>query len=110
MQVALRLEPESYDERRIGERHASSSKAVVRRLKCPQEEVRLVDISSQGCGFFSRMPLPVGARVWLSLPGLETWAATVAWFDGDRGGLTFDRHLHPLVAQRYASSIGGTLR
>ena len=48
--------------------------------------------------------MPIGARVWLGLPGLETWAEFVAWFEYVKGGLRFERPLHPLVAARFASN------
>jgi hypothetical protein len=43
----------------------------------------------------------VGTRVLLTLPGLEVWPATVVWFGDGRGGLKFDRPLHPAVAERF---------
>ena len=110
MQALMWFEPQEEMERRLADRQPSSSRAVVRRLKGPQEEVRLVDISCQGCGFVAKCPPPVGAKVWLNLPGLETWAATVMWCDEERGGLRFERNLHPLVAQRYASQADPGLR
>ena len=48
------------------------------------------------------MMLADGTRLLLNLPGLEVWLATVAWFEDGRGGLKFDRPLHPAVARRFA--------
>lgn len=103
MQVAAHLDAGFGDERRGGRRHRSNMMAVVRQRKRPNETIHIVDLSSEGCGFRSRWPMPVGARVWLGLPGLETWAATVVWFEDGQGGMRFERPLHPLVAARFAS-------
>ena len=94
MQVSARLDNASWDERRAG-RHRANLMAVIRRQKHANETIQIVDISVDGCGFRSRRPMPVGARLWLGLPGLETWAATVAWFEDGQGGLRFERPLHP---------------
>jgi hypothetical protein len=77
--------------------------AIVRQQARPDETIHIVDISPEGCGFRSRWPISIGARVRLGLPGLENWAATVAWFEDGKGGLRFERPLDPLVAARFAS-------
>ena len=64
--------------------------------------VELHDISTQGCGIASDCSLAPGTRVLLDLPGLEIWPATVAWFQGGHGGLSFCRPMHPAVAERFA--------
>lgn len=110
MQVSAHLDTDFGDERRRGRRHRSNMMAIVRQQKRPNETIHIVDISPEGCGFRSRWHVPVGARVWLGLPGLETWAATVAWFDDGQGGLRFERPLHPLVAERFASKDEGRAR
>ena len=103
MQVTAYLAGETGDERRGGPRHPANLMAIMRRQKSPNEAIQIVDISAEGCGFRSRRPVPVGARLWLGLPGLETWAATVAWFEDGLGGLRFERPLHPAVAARLAA-------
>ena len=103
MQVRALLDTGSNGDQRGARRHRSNMMAVVRRQRQPDETIHIVDISADGCGFRCRWPIPVGARVWLGLPGLETWAATVAWFEDGKGGLRFERPLHPLVAERFAS-------
>jgi len=103
MQVHALIDTGFNGEQRSARRHRSNMMAVVRQQKQPNETIHIVDISAEGCGFRSRWPMPIGARVWLGLPGLETWAATVVWFDGGQGGLRFERPLHPLVAERFAA-------
>ena len=104
MQVRALIDTGFNGDQRGARRQRSNMMAVVRQQKKPNETIHIVDISPEGCGFRCRWPIPVGARVWLGLPGLETWAATVAWFDDGKGGLRFERRLHPLVAARFAAS------
>jgi len=106
MQVAARIEAAESHENRSAPRRRANQFAALRHKKAPPEMIQVVDISTIGCGFRSRWPFTIGTRVWLSLPGLETWPATIAWYEDGRGGLSFENALHPAVAERYASDIG----
>lgn len=106
MQVSAKVEIESGDDCRRVKRHRINAMATVRQQKQPNEMIHVVDISSVGCGFRSRWPFFAGARVWLGLPGLETWPATVVWFEDGKGGMRFERPLHPLVADHFAATVG----
>ena len=44
-----------------------------------------------------------GSTVWLKLPGLEAWYATVAWVGDDCAGLEFSQPLHPAVVERFVT-------
>lgn len=92
---------------RGAERHKAAASGTLNQIKQPPEPIEIVDISTHGCGFQSRWPFPVGARVWLRLPGLERWMGTIVWFDEDdgKGGVEFALPLHPGVAQRFARDI-----
>lgn len=79
--------------------------ASLRQRKAAPEMIQVLDISPAGCGFRSRWPFMAGTRVWLSLPGLETWPATIVWYADGKGGLEFENPLHPLVAARFASDV-----
>ena len=103
LQVSARANMDPGDERRAGRRRPANVMAIMRQQKRPNEAIQILDISAEGCGFRSRRPIAVGTRLWLALPGLETWAATVAWFNNGEGGLSFERPLNPLVAARLAS-------
>lgn len=105
MQVAARIEIEAGHEGRSTLRRRANLMASLRQRKLPQEMIQVMDISPVGCGFRSRWPFTVGTRVWLALPGLETWPATIVWYENDKGGLQFEKALHPSVADRYASDI-----
>lgn len=99
-----RLDVELYrlpPSRRASPRQGASASASLRAWKGSTEAIRLTDISPTGCGFEARWPFQAGARVWLRLPGIEPWAATIIWFEDGRGGLSFERPLHPAVATRF---------
>jgi len=51
------------------------------------------DISQGGVKIESRQPLPLGASVVVTLPGLEPQAGMVRWEDGGCFGITFNRLL-----------------
>ena len=87
--------------RRAAERKPAAARATAREFKGASIAIELIDISTDGCGYSARWPFSVGARLWLALPGLEPWAATVAWHEEGRGGLRFARPLHPCVVERY---------
>jgi len=91
-------------ERRERNRDGASTKALVRQGSFRPMAIALRDISSAGCGFESVCMFDAGARVLLTLPGLEVWPATVTWWRDGRGGLSFSRPLHPAVAERFAAS------
>jgi len=106
MKVAAQIDAPETPENRGAPRKRANRMAGLRQRKQPPEMIQLMDISATGCGFRSRWPFTVGDRVWLSLPGLETWAATIAWYEDGRGGLQFESRLHPMVAERYSSEMG----
>ena len=106
MQVAARIENIVVHESRSAPRRRANQMASLRQRKAPPEMIQVMDISRTGCGFRSRWPFMAGTRVWLGLPGLETWPATIAWYEDGKGGLEFDRALHPLVAERFAADMG----
>ena len=97
------VEPASQPEGRRTPRWRANLMASLRQRKQPPEMIQVSDISPAGCGFRSRWPFTCGTRVWLCLPGLETWPATVVWYEDGRGGLQFENQLHPLVAERFSA-------
>ena len=108
--LSIREEEKGPRERRVAERLQARTRGVLRHFKRGAEFVDLVDISTHGCGFASRWPFEAGARVFLGLPGIEPWMATVAWYEEGQGGLQFDRPLHAAVAERYAAGVEASLR
>lgn len=103
MRVAAMLERAAAQDRRRALRHpvhvgAGLSTANDR----PGAPVTVVDLSTGGCGIEAAGHCEVGSRVWLKLPGLESWPSRIAWAEGGRAGLSFDRPLHQAVVDRYA--------
>jgi len=90
---------------RSAKRHRAASRGTLGQLRQQPEQIAIGDISTHGCGFESRWPFQPGTRVWLRLPGLERWAATVAWWEDGKGGLAFEHPLHSAVALRFARDI-----
>ena len=69
--------------------------------------VRVVDLSAHGFRASTHLELPLGTDVWLRLPGLEPYHATVAWQDGQYIGCAFERPLHPAVVDMIVRKAGG---
>jgi hypothetical protein len=59
--------------------------------------VRVLDLSTHGFRAATHLELAEGTDVWLRLPGLEPYHATVAWSEGHLVGCAFERPLHPAV-------------
>jgi hypothetical protein len=91
--------------RRGAHRHRAASRGMLAQVRQPPEPIVIHDISTHGCGFESRWPFQPGTRVWLRLPGLERWVASVAWWQDGKGGLAFEHPLHIAVALRFARDI-----
>jgi hypothetical protein len=103
MRVAALLERGVAEDRRRFMRHAVSLGAGLASANDrPAAPVTVVDLSSHGCGLEVSGHCEPGSRVWLKLPGLESWPARIVWAQGDRAGLSFDRPLHQGVVDRYA--------
>lgn len=64
--------------------------------------VQVMDLSTHGFRAATHLELEVGADVWLRLPGLEAYHATVAWTKGHFIGCAFERPLHPAVVAMIA--------
>jgi hypothetical protein len=101
MRLAASLERGSAYDRRQHVRLPVSIGAGLRADNRPASSIIVVDLSTHGCGFEATCHLEMGLRVWLKLPGMESWPARIAWTEEGRGGLSFDRPLHPAVVERY---------
>lgn len=105
MRLAASIERESgYDRRRFARSAVSIGAGLGSGPDRPSSAVTVVDLSQGGCGVETSAWLEAGARVWLKLPGLQSWPARVAWADGARAGLQFDNPLHAAVVERYRSA------
>ena len=101
MRVAALLERGAAEDRRRFLRHPVKVGAGLAGSDRPAAPVTVTDLSSHGCGHEVAGHCEPGARVWLKLPGLESWSARIAWAEHGRAGLSFDRPLHPGVVERY---------
>lgn len=103
MRVAALLERGAAEDRRRFMRHPVSFGAGLSSESGRSgSAVTVVDLSTHGCGIEVSGHCEPGSRVWLKLPGLESWPARIVWAQGDRAGLSFDRPLHQAVVDRYA--------
>ena len=103
MRVAALLERKAAEDRRRFMRHPVSVGAgLASDSGRPAAPVTVVDLSTHGCGLEVSGHCEPGTRVWLKLPGLESWPAHIVWAEADRAGLSFDRPLHQAVVERYA--------
>lgn len=69
--------------------------------------VQVVDLSAHGFRVASHLELPIGTDVWLRLPGLEPYHATVAWQEGHYIGCAFERPLHAAVVDMIVRRAAG---
>ena len=102
MRVAAMLErAAAADRRRFMRRPVSFGAGLASSNDRPGAPVIVVDLSTHGCGIEVAGHCEVGARVWIKLPGLESWPSRIMWAEGTRVGLSFDRPLHQAVVDRY---------
>ena len=69
--------------------------------------IEILDLSVSGFRASTHLDLEPGADVWLRLPGLEPYQATVAWAKGNYVGCKFERPLHPAVLEMIVARIQG---
>ena len=72
-------------------------KAQLRDRGTTKFEIEVVDLSTTGFRAETGFTLWEGHTVWLTLPGLASLEATVAWRDGFTYGCAFAQPLHPAV-------------
>lgn len=82
---------------RKAERMGVKMRAGLRQRGAGAVDVRVIDLSTHGFRAECHLDLAVGTDIWLRLPGLEAWHATVAWQEGYVIGCAFERPLHAAV-------------
>ena len=102
MRIDARLERPARDDLRRHLRSPVHLGAGLRTPERPTSPVTVTDLSTHGCGIELSSHLTAGSRVWIKLPGLESWDARVVWEQDGRAGLEFARPLHPSVVARYS--------
>lgn len=91
---------------RKSRRVAVDMSAALRQRGASGVSVQVVDLSSHGFRAATHLELPMGSDVWLRLPGLEPYHATVAWQEGHMIGCAFERPLHPAVLDMIVGKAG----
>ncbi len=72
-------------------------KASLRETGTGKFSVDVLDMSVTGCRLETSFTLKVGARVWITIPGLAPLEAIVAWKEMYRYGCRFASPLHTAV-------------
>lgn len=104
MRLAAEISSGGFHELRRAERAEVTMGAGFRQSGTKKIGVTLLDISINGFRIEIFGALPVDSRVWLTLPGLESICARVAWRRGDEAGCEFATPLHPAVLDRAIAS------
>jgi hypothetical protein len=97
------LELVDQKERRSTLRIDTSREAKLRMRGSLARQVVLSDVSHHGCRVGAPHLSP-GDQVLITLPGLESKMATVAWSNATHAGLLFVQALHPAVATHIATA------
>lgn len=96
LNAELWARPDTRRERKSARRRVDLG-AALRQRGASGVSVRIVDLSEHGFRAATHLQLPIGMDVWLRLPGLEPYHATVAWQEGHYIGCAFERPLHSAV-------------
>lgn len=90
MVIDARIEGDSETgERRRAEREPVDVDARLRELGSEGCDAKVLNISATGFMAEAATEFPLGARVWLILPGRERANAVVRWVEGNRIGAEF---------------------
>ena len=103
MRISAALERGTANDPRRYARHSVHIGGGLGEEKRPSFPVTVVDLSTHGAGLELRTDLVEGTRMWLKLPGLQSWACTVVWSRDGRAGVEFVNPLHEGVVARYTS-------
>jgi|CXWL01.1.fsa_nt_gi hypothetical protein len=94
----------NHDGRRT-ERLGVQMKAALRSAGAIKFDVDVRDMSVAGFRFDTVYTLKVGARVWLTVPGLQALESKVMWCEGFHYGCAFVAPLHTAVFDRIVSQF-----
>ena len=102
-------EPDAKQHRPRGhERTPLTAEVSIRRLGKANYRVAVFDMSLDGCKVeFIDRPR-ADEHVLIKFDGLEILEAEVCWIEGFRGGLRFEKAIHPAVFDMLVARLGGT--
>ena len=72
--------------------------------------VELIDISPTGCRMELVEKVAAGETIWVTLPGLQTIEARVAWCRDWIAGVSFGGTVHPAIIERIAAQLQRSAR
>lgn len=101
-------EPDTSQQRpRINERVPLMAEVSIRRLGKANYRVTVYDLSLDGCRVeFVEAPR-TGEHVLIRFEGLEILEAEVCWVEAYRGGLRFEKSIHPAVFDMLVARLAG---
>lgn len=92
--LRARMQQVTAAEQRAAPRRLVNLSAHLRGSVAEPCDVRVLDLSAEGCRISPVGSLVEGAQAWLKLPGIEALGCSVAWTDAEDAGCMFHRHLN----------------
>lgn len=87
--------------------------AEIRESGGGKQKTDVIDLSRSGFRMYCLFYIPTDRKVFLTMPGLTSLEASIAWHEGDYYGCKFTTRLHEAVydhiAKKFPSLGGGTL-
>ena len=78
------------DDQRVVRRRIVSISAYAREADLALFEVRVMDLSTEGCRIEGAIDLEQATRIWIKIPGVTPRAALVAWGRAGEAGCRFE--------------------
>jgi hypothetical protein len=76
--------------------------AEIREKGAGKQKISVLDLSRSGFRMHCIFLIPADRTVFLTMPGLESMEARIAWHDGDYYGCEFTQRLHEAVYDHVA--------
>ena len=108
--AGLVFEPIPEESKKRIERHAARlevpGEVAVRAPGHDSYQVRILDLSTDGCRMELVEQPKVGDLMMVKFEGIEVMDADVCWVEGHTAGLKFDRPIHPAVLDLLVKRLG----
>ena len=92
--LKARLQTVTSSEQRAAPRRLVNLGGHLRGAIAEPRDVRVLDLSRDGCRVTPAGSLVEGAQAWLKLPGIEAIGCSVVWIEAEDAGFAFHRRLH----------------
>jgi hypothetical protein len=93
---------------RLTRRRVVNMAAHAREMKTAIFDIRILDLSPDGCRISSDSALAIGDEIWLQIPGIATRQARIAWAEGREAGCEFTSRLADALLSETAFSRRST--